>query len=388
MLLKGLVSAVRRISTMATKATKSLNAQSMCMESDVFPKLEEFVVVLNSIPILSSCADVPDDVKKIGTHSGTFHCDEALGCALLQMHPKWKGSAVVRTRNPDELAKCDIVIDVGAEYDHDARRYDHHQRSFSDVLGDGYDTKLSACGLVYKHYGKEVVAALCPDIAAHHERFYKKLYSGFIEHIDAIDNGIEVADGPLRYAVTTNLSARVGALNPPWNKKSSREDVNARFKLAMLVTGREFLSRLEGLASSWWPARAIVEKAVADRLNVHPSGQVIQLPQYCPWQGHIYETEEDAGVAGTILYVLYQDTAGNFRIQAVPEEAGSFASRKKLPAPWRGIRDDALSELTGVDGCIFIHSAGFIGGAKSQEAVLKLANLAVEWTDEDSSAAQ
>jgi hypothetical protein len=29
-----------------------------------------------------------------------------------------------------------------------------------------------------------------------------------------------------------------------------------------------------------------------------------------------------------------------------------------MPEPWRGVRDDALSQLTGVDGCIFCHATG------------------------------
>ena len=40
------------------------------------------------------------------------------------------------------------------------------------------------------------------------------LPSGFVEHIDAIDNGIAVSEGPLRYQISTTLSSRVGNLNP------------------------------------------------------------------------------------------------------------------------------------------------------------------------------
>ncbi|CAN0572429.1 unnamed protein product, partial [Laminaria digitata] len=35
-----------------------------------------------------------------------------------------------------------------------------------------------------------------------------------LEHIDGIDNGVEVAEGPLSYDVSSHLSARVGKLNP------------------------------------------------------------------------------------------------------------------------------------------------------------------------------
>ena len=51
------------------------------------------------------------------------------------------------------------------------------------------------------------------------------MYSNFLEEIDAIDNGIEVADGVLRYRITSTLSHRVGWLNPAWNETGVSEDV-------------------------------------------------------------------------------------------------------------------------------------------------------------------
>ena len=44
-----------------------------------------------------------------------------------------------------------------------------------------------------------------------------KVYEGFMEEIDGIDNGISTHDGPGRYTVHTNLSRRVGNFSPRWN---------------------------------------------------------------------------------------------------------------------------------------------------------------------------
>ena len=112
---------------------------------------------------------------------------------------------------------------------------------------------------------------------------------------------------------------------------------------------------------------------------------------------HLFELEEALQIpdAEKPLYVLYPDeTGGNWRIQAVPVSPESFESRKALPEQWRGVRDDALSQLSGVDGCIFVHASGFIGGEydnilacfsiqhilagnKTKEGVLTMANLAL-----------
>lgn len=82
-------------------------------------------------------------------------------------------------------------------------------------------------------------------------------------------------------------------------------------------------------------------------------------------QEHLFELEESLSIpeAEKPLYVLYPDEfGGNWRIQAVPVSPQSFESRKALPEQWRGVRDEELSKLSGVDGCIFVHASGFIGG--------------------------
>lgn len=38
--------------------------------------------------------------KRVGTHNGSFHCDEALGCYLIRLTSQFAGADVVRTRDP------------------------------------------------------------------------------------------------------------------------------------------------------------------------------------------------------------------------------------------------------------------------------------------------
>ena len=59
---------------------------------------------------------------------------------------------------------CDIVVDVGAKFEPENKRFDHHQREFTDTMRSlnilNFDTKLSSAGLVYAFYGKAVINAL------------------------------------------------------------------------------------------------------------------------------------------------------------------------------------------------------------------------------------
>ena len=69
---------------------------------------------------------------------------------------------------------------------------------------------------------------------------------------------------------------------------------------------------------------------------------------------------------------------GSWRIQAIGLTPSSFENRKPLPAAWRGIRDAALDEVSGVPGCVFVHAAGFIGGNKTYEGALAMATKSLD----------
>lgn len=74
------------------------------------------------------------DTMKIGTHSGVFHCDDALACFMLKCLPKFKDAQVIRSRDETILKDCDVVVDVGGVYDPATLRFDHHQRGFAETL--------------------------------------------------------------------------------------------------------------------------------------------------------------------------------------------------------------------------------------------------------------
>ncbi len=86
----------------------------------------------------------------IATHSGSFHADESLAVALLRSLPLYSTFDLVRTRDPELVKDATIVLDVGGVYDAAAHKYDHHQRGFEENFGQGFVTKLSSAGLVYK----------------------------------------------------------------------------------------------------------------------------------------------------------------------------------------------------------------------------------------------
>ena len=52
--------------------------------------------------------------------------------------------------------------------------------------------------------------------------------------------------------------------------------------------------------------------------------------------------------------------------------------RLSLPEEWQGVRDEELSTKSGIPGCIFVHASGFIGGNKTYEGALTMAQTALK----------
>ncbi|KAH8902412.1 metal-dependent protein hydrolase [Coniochaeta sp. PMI_546] len=349
----------------------------------------------------------------IGTHNGHFHADEALAVHMLRKHiPAYSHAKLIRTRDPAVLATCHTVVDVGGEYDPAKNRYDHHQRTF-DTVFPGRQTKLSSAGLVYMHFGKEIVsrsiaastssnpstteAAAANDATV--DLIWNKIYTSFIEPVDANDNGISVYDPAALAAAGIEkrfsdggftLGAMVSRLNPNWNDPAPSDPAAAqaaedeRFLAASRRIGEEFDRDLDYYVRSWLPAREIVEGAFGGRREIDPAGRIVVfMGQMVPWKDHLYTLEEGEAekTEQKVLYVLYPEKPApdsKWRIQAVPITKDSFQSRKPLPEAWRGVRDEELSEKTGIPGGVFVHAAGFIGGNKTFEGALAMAKKALE----------
>lgn len=311
---------------------------------------------------------------KIGTHSGTFHCDEALAVYMLKTLPQWKDASVTRTRDPDTLEACDIIVDVSGQYD-GTKHFDHHQRGFEETFDAAHNTKLSSAGLVYKHFGKEIIAnsSTVKENDDSMNLIYTKVYDEFIEGIDANDNGISAyGSAEPAFKIAISLPTMVAHLNPRWNEEHNDSILDEKFTKASELVGHHFTDRVSYYTESWLPARSGVYNAISSR----QTPEIVVFETFLPWKDHLFQIEKELQIENKILYVLYPDGKA-WRIQAVPKTITSFESRKALPEQWRGVRDDKLSEVSGIEGGIFVHASGFIGGNKTKQGALDMASKAL-----------
>ncbi|KAK8805120.1 hypothetical protein WA538_001710 [Blastocystis sp. DL] len=337
--------------------------------SDLYPAYAKEVMDLGfSAQVYSSLPE--GEVKAIGTHNGTFHSDEALSVPMLLLLPEYRNHVVVRTRDQNALNQCDIVVDVGGEYDPEKNHFDHHQGSFTETYDANHKTKMSSSGLIWKHFGKRIIKEFCKrDFdEATLQMIQDRMYDGFIEEVDGVDNGVDPYTGEKNYKVTTTVSRRVSRLLPAWNEEYTKDIENTCFRKAMAIMMSEFAEHLHHLVDVKLPARAIVEQAMNEAKS-----PILILSTYCPFMDFIFELEKERGQEGYFKFVLFEGTDGMWRVRAVNLTEDSFALRQKLLPDCLGLRDEELSTRSGIEGCVFVHIAGFMGVNKTKEGAMAMA---------------
>ncbi len=285
--------------------------------------------------------------KTIATHNGNFHADDVFSIAAFKhVFPSFN---LIRTRDLELISKADIVIDVGGVYAPDTDRFDHHQRGGAGERENGIP--YSSFGLIWQKYGLEICSGN-QDVA-------NAVDTGLVSTIDAIDCGhVEgVSKG-------ISLSQTISMFNPTWQEDSHFDtcfDEAVDFASRVLV---RFIASANGGIS----AKEIVAKAIDNA----DDPRVIVLDKYTPWKRTVHALSEEA------LYVIYPSQTGQWRIQTVPVELGSFEDRKSLPKQWAGLSDKELKDVTGIDDAMFCHNGLFIAGAESFESVMKMASIALK----------
>lgn len=58
---------------------------------------------VSSSPAYSTSSPSQAPLKRVGTHNGSFHCDEALGCFMIRLTDKFFNAQIVRSRDPKVL---------------------------------------------------------------------------------------------------------------------------------------------------------------------------------------------------------------------------------------------------------------------------------------------
>jgi uncharacterized UPF0160 family protein len=293
------------------------------------------------------------------THSGGFHADELLSSVILtRLFPQ---ARIVRSRAPEWITPSAgrIIYDVGGAYEAEAGIFDHHQRG-APLREDGQP--YSSFGLIWKHYGHDYLAASgLPE--EHIEAVHGSFDRSFVLPIDLTDNGALSPSGPLG-ALT--LPALLETLKPVFDDRDPEADDRAFH--AALAVARSFVEAKIAQSAAKLRAEALVHRAILDT----GEGRVLELPMGMPFRPAIVKAGADH-----LLFVVHPREK-DWCVTGIRRGDDGFQLRADLPAAWAGLTNGELEAASGVSGASFCHNGRFIAAARTREAALAMAELAVE----------
>jgi uncharacterized UPF0160 family protein len=231
----------------------------------------------------------------------------------------------------------------------------------------------ASAGLVWSAFGHAYVnawaSAQCqtldePAVA----EIVRSIDHSLVQYLDLVDTGqADVSPGIF------GLSSLIAQLNTHWLEEKGLDHdgraqlLETRFREAIAIT-RKFLDH--AISKKIAQLRAMETVRSAPRLL---EGRVLHLNEGgMPWT-HVVVHEMPE-----VMFVIYPDSEGDqYQIKTVPVEAGSFTARMDLPERWAGLRDAELAAVSGVADSVFCHLNLFIGGARSFEGAVQMAELAL-----------
>lgn len=281
--------------------------------------------------------------RSVGTHGGTFHADDVTACALLLLFDQIDRDKIVRTREPEELEKCEYVCDVGGIYDPSMKRFDHHQ---SDYTG-----RLSSAGMILSYLQ---VRGIIDD--ATYNYFNQSLVIG----VDDIDNGRDFPKiGHCSFSqVVSNFVPATYDADETAQRKAFEEALT--FVLGHLT---RLLERFRYIQS----CRAKVVAA----MEGDPLALIFNEP--LPWMDTFFDL---GGERCKALFVI-MPSGNHWKLRGIPpDNEKKMAVRMPLPAEWAGLLDDELKRVSGIPGAIFCHKGRFISVWETKEDAMR----ALEYT--------
>lgn len=292
------------------------------------------------------------------THSGGFHADELLSTAILQrLYPN---AQIMRSRSPEWITPGPnrIIYDVGGAYDADLGIFDHHQRG-APLRPDGQP--YSSFGLIWKHFGRDYLASLnIPEQSL--DAVHADFDADFVLPIDLTDNGALSPTGPLADLTLPNL---LETLKPVFDDKAP--DAEARAFTGALAIARTFVEAKIGRQAAKLRAEGMVLAAI----EAAGSNPILELPFGMPFRPAIIKAGADH-----LLFVVHPRET-DWCLTTIRRADEGFETRADLPASWAGLTNGDLERVTGVPGASFCHNKRFVAAARTREATLALADLAV-----------
>ena len=418
----------------------------------------------------------------IATHDGSFHADETLACAIISF--LYENCEVIRSRDPVELEKADIIIDVSGINDH--KHFDHHSNAFNLSRDNGIH--YATAGLMWKKFGHDFLVKIATDYLIPQMQAAAKAAKAAQEAEEA-GKDVETSSTPVTAVAINEKGSSTMVVNDasPCACASTAADALAAAKaaaaaaatatataaaadgadaaadkdkdedevLAINISDEIYLSAYEridreimymvdlndnGQLNTYLRDNITIdndgEQRVMDELNefyrstpdipylvamqnlplvsneeqnknflttvrilkallinvainalnteigvakvleAYDGGPILVMHEKLPWTQAVLAHFD---LFKNCMLAVYPDRKRGWRVQSLPfSKAERFKNKLIAPKAWRGLDDKALDAATGLSGTIFVHRAGFTGGALAFDTQMKMAQLWLE----------
>ncbi|MFA6916916.1 MAG: MYG1 family protein [Parachlamydiales bacterium] len=281
--------------------------------------------------------------RSVGTHDGSFHADEVTACALLVLFDLVDREHIVRTRDPQLLASCDYVCDVGGFYDPKKHLFDHHQAEYQGLM--------SSAGMVLEYLNETGIIA---------NDLYKHFNNVLISGVDDHDNGRDPQiPGVCTYSnIITNF-------NTIHNDAPPLEQNEAFFNALDFALGH--LKRLYDRYSYIKECRNLVAE------SMHQNGDFLIFDKSIPW----IEAFFDLGGLNHKAKFVIMPAGEHWKLRGIPPTyQRKMEVRIPLPKEWAGLLEGDLKRVSKIEGAVFCHKGRFISVWETREAAFE----AMEYT--------
>ena len=312
---------------------------------------------------------VPGCEFSIGTHNGIFHSDEVVGVAILDLATIDNETCVVRTRDPEELRRLKIVIDVGGG------EFDHHIKGFNlrRPTGELY----ASAGLVWEKFGINAIKMVMTIEGLYQsgitkediQDVWKQIDKELIIPVDQEDNGATKEFHSFSF-ITTFL--------PAWFKETP--DYDGAFKKAEIMSCELLRQAIKTKLVKIVTTKRLHKKfmELSDPNSLLSEG-ILEIPaQTMPWQEDVVAFNKMHHNA--ISFVIFPYPAGGWAAQCVPPSMEEqFQQLIPFPAEWAGLNEKTmLPAVCGVQGATFCHNGRFFARANTEYDIVKMCRIAIE----------
>lgn len=320
---------------------------------------------------------------KIGVPFDMLVPGDLLACSMVLQVRRFSNVKFMLSSDYDMLnALCSMIIGIGGVYNHAKRHYDCAQPLWDckweyKILQQKVDIPLGSAGLIWKHYGKEVIEGVAGDDALddfHMTFAVEYVYERFVAYFDACQNRIKMVSDKNKselYEDSSSLAKRIKRLDEECALPMNKFSVNDCFSKGIQIVQEGLIKMLTDTVNAFIPA---FDQCLYDYKSRDLDARYFVTDT--PFEDVLEFVEAIDNSEPKPLFVISPKTI--YYAIAIKNTHNRLAMDYRIlfPQAWRGLRDAELRHACKIRDSCFVHASGFLaanGKFEGAEEMIKQA---------------